>query len=197
MVTVPLFHEPVSCFFAHSPMGGRGKMKSRETIELIVLCILAAAPLRGQTPPGRWEKVEMLQPGTGVSVRMKTGDRLNGAFSGINQDALEIIDDGAQARKLPKSVIQAVEKLSKKPDRLCNGTLIGALVGVAGGIAGMVAFGNAKTNGPVHWGDEEGPGYLVGAALAGGAIGAATGAIVDASIKHPEVLYKAKGEPSP
>jgi hypothetical protein len=172
-------------------------MKNHQTIEFIVICILAAAPLWGQTPPGRWEKVEGLQPGTDISVRLKTGDRLNGSFKSISQDALEIIDDSTHVRKLPKSVIQAVETLSKNPDRLCNGTLIGALIGAAGGIAGMVAFGNAKTNGPVHWRDEDGPGYLVGAALVGGAIGAATGAIVDASIKHPEVLYKAKGGQSP
>lgn len=172
-------------------------MKSRQAIALVITFILAAAPLRGQTPPERWEKVEGLQPGTDISVRLKTRDRLNGSFKSISQDALEITDDSTHTRSLPKSVIQAVETLSKRPDRLCNGTLIGALVGVAGGIAGMVAFGNAKTNGPVYWGDEEGPVYLVGAALVGGAIGAATGAIVDASIKHPEVLYQAKGERSP
>jgi hypothetical protein len=172
-------------------------MKNRQTIDLIIICTLAAAPLWGQTPPGHWEKVEGLQPGTDISVRLKVGDRLNGSFKSISQDALEIIDDSARARTIPKSIIQAIETLGKKPDRLCNGAWIGALVGVAGGIAGMVAFGNAKTNGPVHWGEEDGPGYLVGAALVGGSIGAAMGAVVDASIKHPEVLFKAKGERSP
>jgi hypothetical protein len=172
-------------------------MKSRQIIDSFIICILAAAPLSGQTPPGRWEKVEMLQPGADVSVRLKTGDLEKGKFKAVSQDALEIIDDSAQARKIPKSAIQSIETLSKKQDRLCNGALIGALIGVAGGIAGMVAYANAKTNGPVYWGDEDGPGYLVGAALAVGAIGAATGAIVDASIKRPEALYQAKGEPSP
>jgi hypothetical protein len=167
-------------------------MKSLQTIDLAIICILAAAPLWGQTPPGRWEKVEMLQPGTDIVVRLKTGDRLNGAFKGISRDAIEIIDDSTHARSLPKPAIQEVETLSKRQDRLCNGALIGALIGVAGGIAGMVAYGNAKTNGPVYWGDEEGPIYLVGAALAGGAIGAAAGAAVDASIKRPEILYKAR-----
>jgi hypothetical protein len=166
-------------------------------MDLFIICILAAAPLWGQTLPGRWEKVEGLQPGTDINIRLKTGDRLKGTFKGVSPDALDLIDDSAQARTIPKSIIQAIETLGKKPDRLCNGAWIGALVGVAGGIAGMIAFGNAKTNGPVHWGVEEGPGYLVGAALAGGAIGAATGAIVDASIKHPEVLYRAKGGQSP
>jgi hypothetical protein len=134
----------------------------------------------------------MLQPGTDIVVRLKTGDRLNGAFRGISRDAIEIIDDSTHARSLPKPAIQEVETLSKRQDRLCNGALIGALIGVAGGIAGMVAYGNAKTNGPVYWGDEEVPIYLVGAALAGGAIGAAAGAAVDASIKRPEILYKAR-----
>jgi hypothetical protein len=56
----------------------------------------------------------------------------------------------------------------------------------------MVAYGNAKTNGPVQWMDEDGPGYLIGSAIVGGGIGAAIGALIDASIKHHEVLYKAR-----
>jgi hypothetical protein len=54
----------------------------------------------------------------------------------------------------------------------------------------MVGFGNAATSGGVHWGGEDGPGYLAGAFIAGSGIGAATGALLDSRIRKPEQLYR-------
>jgi hypothetical protein len=167
-------------------------MKNRQVVALMVVCVLAAAPLQGQVLPGRWEKLEQLQPGTRIIVRLQAGDRLEGGFQRITQDAIVLTEENSQERTIAKSMVSSIETSKKAPDRLRNGTLIGLLVGAAAGIASMAAIAEAKTSGPVYWGDEDGPGYLLGAALVGGGIGAATGAIVDASIKRHEVLYQAR-----
>jgi hypothetical protein len=166
-------------------------MRGRRTIVLLILCILTATPIQGQVLPGRWEKVEGLQPGTAIIVTLKTGERLEGVFKSVNQVAVDVTEEGPREREIPKSFVQSIETAGKVPDRLRNGTLIGLLIGAACGIASMVTFINGKTNGPVYW-DGDGAGYLIGAALAGGGIGAATGAIVDVSIKRHEVLYQAR-----
>jgi hypothetical protein len=164
-------------------------MQNRPIVASLILLILAAAPLRGQVPPGRWEKVERLQIETPIIIRLKTGDRLEGTFKSVSQESLVIVEGSSRERMIPKTIVQKIETSAKFPDRLRNGALIGMAVGAAGGIGSMVAFAHAKTNGPVYWG-EDGGGYLVAAALVGGGIGAATGAIVDASIKHRQVLYQ-------
>jgi len=166
-------------------------MRIQRIVASLIMLVLAAAQLRGQVLPGRWEKVERLQPGTAIIVLLKTGDRLEGAFKSVSQEAVDLTEGSAQERRIPRSLVRSIETFSKAPDRLRNGALIGMLIGAAGGIAGMVAYARAKTNGPVYWG-EDGAGYLVGAVLVGGGIGAATGAIVDASIKHHEMLYQAR-----
>jgi hypothetical protein len=167
-------------------------MAIRGTVVLLLITILAAAPLQGQVLPGRWEKVEALQRGTVIIIKLKTGDRLEGAFESVRPDAVALTEGSAQERTIPRSMIQRIEISVQAPDRLRNGTLIGLWVGAVAGIAGMVAFANAKTDGPVYWWDEDGPGFLISAALAGGGIGAATGAVVDASIKRPELLYQSQ-----
>jgi len=164
-------------------------MRHRQ-LAIAFLFLMAAAPVPGQVPPGRWEKVERLQPGSSINVRLKTGDRFQGAFKSIDPDSIELIDESSRARRIPKPIIERVETVVRQPDRLCNGALIGALAGIGAGVASMVAYGNAKTNGPVHWGDEDAPGYLVGAVLVGGGIGGAAGALIDASLKHPYLLYQ-------
>ena len=166
-------------------------MKYQRIFALVGFAALAAAPLQGQVPLGRWEKVAMLLPGTQIVVELKAGDRLEGAFQNLGPDAIVIAEAGDHERAVAKSMVQRISTAAKVRDRLCNGALIGTLIGAAAGVIGLVAFANAKTNGPVYWGDEDGPGYLVGAALVGGGIGAAMGAVVDASIRGRELLYEA------
>lgn len=170
---------------------GRNNMRNRRIIASFLLCVLAAAPLQGEVLPDRWEKVEQLQPGTSIIIRLKTGDRLEGAFKSVSPEAVAFTEGSAQDRMIPKSAVQKIETSAKVPDRLRNGILIGLLAGVASGLVAMVAYANAVTNGPVYW-DEDGPAYLLGTALVGGGIGAATGAVVDASIKRHEVLFQAR-----
>jgi hypothetical protein len=171
---------------------GGGNMRNQRIYAILGLAMLAAAPPQGQVPLGRWEKVANLWPGTQILVELKAGDRLEGGFKSLGPDTIVISELGEKERTLARSMVQSVRTAARVRDRLCNGALIGTLIGTAAGVISLVAFANAKTNGPVYWGDEDGPAYLVGAAVVGGGIGAAAGAAVDASIKGRELLYQAK-----
>jgi hypothetical protein len=157
---------------------------------LSIICLTAAAS-RAEVVVGRWDKIELTKPGTAVVVNIQGGERLECTLDKIGEEDILFYELNGKERRFPKSAILKIETSAVVHDRLRNGILIGTLIGTAGGITAVVAHINHETNGPVHWGEEAGA-YVIGGALVGAGIGAATGAIVDASIKHREVLYRAK-----
>ena len=166
-------------------------MTSTRIASMAVAFLLAFSTAQAGVIPDRWEKVERLATGTAVIVKLREGERLEGSFNGIGLEDVSLIDLSGDVRRLPRSAVVKIETAAVVHDGLRNGILIGALTGVAGGIVSIVGFAHATTSGPVYW-DEDGAAYLFGAALVGGGIGAATGAIVDSAIKHHEVLYQAR-----
>jgi len=154
--------------------------------------MLTLATLQAQVPAGRWEKVENLQPGTRILVKLQPGDHLEGEFRSSSRDAIVLSESGGQERTIPKSMIQKVEMAARTPDRLRNGTLIGLAAGAALGVASMIVLADIKTDGPVYWWDDEGHSWLVLAGLVGGGLGAAAGAGVDAATRGREILYQAR-----
>ncbi len=166
-------------------------MRNQRIYAILGIAMLVAAPLQGQVPLGRWEKMASLRPGTQILVELKAGDRLEGAFKRLGPDAIVIAELGEPERTVAKSMVQSLRTAAKVRDRLCNGALIGTVISAAAGVISLIAYANARTSGPVYWGDDGGPAVLVGAAVVGGGIGAAAGAVVDASIKGHELLYQA------
>jgi hypothetical protein len=167
-------------------------MRHQKLMAAALMILLMAGSVQAEVVAGRWEKMEALAPGTAVVVGLRGGEHLECTFNKIGLDEILFHEVNGKERRLPKNAVLKIETAEVAHDRLRNGILIGALMGAAGGIVSMIVYGNSTTDGPVAWGDEDGAAYLLGSALAGGGIGAATGAIIDASIKHREVLYKAK-----
>jgi len=167
-------------------------MRQMRILVTIVSFLLATATLRAQVPAGRWEKVESLQPGTRILVKLQPGDHLEGEFRGSSPVGIILSESSGQERTIPKSMIQKVETAARNSDRLRNGTLIGLAAGAALGIASMAVFADVKTSGPVYWGDDEGYSWLILAGLVGGGLGAAAGAGIDAANRGREILYQAR-----
>lgn len=166
-------------------------MRNQKLISAVLAFLLTVTAAQAEVVAGRWEKIETLAPGTAVIVSFRGGERLGCTFNRIGPDEILFNELGGKERRFPNSAILKIETAAVVHDRLRNGILIGALIGAAAGIVGMVASISDATSGPVYW-DEDAGAYVLGGALVGGGIGAATGAILDASIKHREVLYRAK-----
>jgi hypothetical protein len=167
-------------------------MRHQKLISAVLAFLLTATAARAEVVAGRWEKIEALAPGTAVIVRFRGGERLECTFNRIGPDEILFNEMNGNERRLPRLAIREIETAAIVRDRLRNGILLGTLIGAVAGLAGIAVYGNSKTNGPVNWGDEDASAFLLGSALVGGGVGAATGAILDASIKHREVLYRAK-----
>jgi hypothetical protein len=130
-------------------------------------------------PPGNWGLVGVLDEGTSISVRMTSGDRIDGKFIALDPDSVRLVMDKKE-RIYPRIGIAEIWQL-RAPDPKLNGSLIGMGVGAVAGIIGAVAS-NAPFGGEDAWGS--------GFVMAGIGIGAALGFAADAAIKSDKLIYR-------
>ena len=83
-------------------------------------------------PPGNWGAVESLEKGTSISLRMASGDKMEGKLLGLDDVAIQLMVDKKE-RSYPRSGVAEVWRLGV-PDRKINGILIGMAGGVAAAI---------------------------------------------------------------
>ncbi len=149
----------------------------------LALCLGIIPALPGDkvdiVPPGNWAAVESLQKGTSISVRMTSGDRMDGKFQGLDAESIHLMMN-KQERIFPRNSIAEVWQL-RVPDRKRNGALIGMGAGALAGGIGAAASG-ARFSG------EDQYGVLLVAIGAG--LGAIVGATTDAMIKGNRLLYR-------
>jgi len=156
----------------------------RKTLVMgLVVClgVVSALPKDNLSaiPPGNWGLVGSLEKGTSISVRMTSGDRIDGKFIALDPDSVRLTMD-RQERVYPRSGIAQVWQLRVADPKL-NGTLIGMGAGAAAGIIGAVSS-NAPFGGEDAWG--------AGFVMAGIGIGAALGLMTDAMIKGDKLIYR-------
>lgn len=130
-------------------------------------------------PPGNWGLVDALQTGTSISVRMISGDRMDGKFLALDTDSVRLLMDKKE-RIYPRNSVAEVWRL-RVPDPKLNGALIGMGAGALAGIIGAVAT-DASFGGEDAWG--------AGFVMAGIGIGAALGLTTDAMIKGDKLIYR-------
>jgi hypothetical protein len=134
-------------------------------------------------PPGNWGAVESLEKGTSISLRMASGDKMEGILLGLDDVAIKLMVDKKE-RSYPRSGVAEVWRL-RVPDRKINGILIGMAGGVA---AALIATAGISSGGGSKWDQEDAPGpYFV---LAGLGFGALIGGTTDALIKGNKLLYR-------
>ena len=167
-------------------------MRYSKLIPATLMILLMAAAVQAEVVAGRWEKMAALAPGSAVIVSIVGGERLECAFNKVEPEEILVNELNGKERRLAKVAILKIESAAVVRDRLRNGILLGTLIGAGGGIASMAVYGNSVTEGPVAWGDEDAASYLFGGALVGGGIGALAGALIDGSVKHREVFYRAR-----
>lgn len=151
------------------------------------LFILANLTVTAGTIPGRWEKVEALQPGSAIQVQMKSGNVVKAAFVGSAPDSLTLNDEEKHSLNVPKSEVQRIT--TRAADSTRNGTLIGLALGFAAGVAvGYAAYlQDSGDSGPFS----DPRVYVFLGGLPGAGAGALIGYMADKSHKGEDVLYEA------
>lgn len=155
----------------------------------LVLCLAACLSIASAMPkdkpnaipPGNWGLVGSLPEAASISVRMTSGDRVDGRFVALDPESIRMTED-KQERIYPKSSIAEVWELGLADSRL-NGTLIGMGIGVGAGAVAAGTVGQLMSNeGNDAWG------AMMLAVCAG--IGTLTGYAVDTAIKSERLIYR-------
>ena len=154
-------------------------------VSAVGLILLASSVLNAGVVPGRWEKVAAENKGANLIITLKAGERIEGFFKGLTDDAIVVESPGSGDRTIPKTAVARIVTADKRSGDLTNGTVIGAAVG--GSIVGVPLIIGAAA-GEIH-GSDAGA-VILSLALCTG-IGALIGLGIDAAVKGQVTLYEA------
>ena len=150
--------------------------KSRIAVIVLIFVVLLSVPAQAQVIPGRWEKVEALQLGPQITVKLKNGARIEGQCEELSSSELLLRTGTAQAR-IPRADIERIT--TREADGLAEGAILGTIVGL-----GFALLGHGLSESSFS---EK---TLLGVAILAG-IGAGVGVGIDALKKTEVVLYQA------
>jgi len=109
-------------------------MKAR-ILSIFVLSAITTTSLSAGVVPGRWEKLDVLEPGSKIVLTSKAGDRVRYTFKGSDSNSLTVKDRGSREIVLPKShVSKVVQQNSRSSKPAWIGAAIGGGTGVAMGV---------------------------------------------------------------
>jgi len=151
---------------------------------LIGLALSTTTSLDAAIVPGRWEKVEALEKGYPVTVKLDSGERFKASYVGFTDEAILLKRDSGEELEVPKAAVGKITSQSRdRNDGLRNGALIGAL---AGGAVGLIV--------PQFTEGDNNPGNVALSTALFAAMGMGVGVGVDAIVKGHEVLYQARSK---
>ncbi len=159
-------------------------MLFRQSVCVLAVLLLMNALLcaqEAQVPQGRWNKLEMESPGTGIIVTLRSGEVIHCFLKGFTGDSLTVLTTETQERKLPKSAVEKIVTSEKRSGSLKNGAIIGAAAPTAV-MAVLIAAAHPSS-------DDAGAVVFSLALVAG--VGALIGVAIDAAVRGNVTLYQA------
>ena len=164
-------------------------MTVRPLALLLTLAIVftQTLPVMAQEPAaGRgWPAVQALAPGTKLSVKMKTGETVEGTLGSVSDTGLTLSRRN-RAIILRRDDIQQAYRLGGR--QVGKATLIG--LGVGAGVGAAVGGVAAATGGPLESGEAAMPVFVFGAG--GAIIGTAAGLVTGLFRRKKVLVYESK-----
>lgn len=156
------------------------------TLILVLVTAMGNAPVAAaqkSTASGDWASVIAQPPGTKLSVKIKTGETIQGNVSSVSSSRLSLLR-GSSIVDLERDKISKVHRVGG--GQVGKSTVIGLGVGTAAGVAigGVVA----ATDGPTESGEGHLPILVIG--TAGAIIGTATGALTGLFRRKKVLIYQ-------
>ncbi len=153
--------------------------KSAAVLSIMVLISTVSFAQSAQVPLGRWNKVEVEKPGTGIIVTLKGGEVIEGFLKSLSTDTIAVLRDDLQEQTLPKTAVQKIVTREKRSGPLWNGAVIGAAIPTT-----LFVIACAASSGT-----DKGACWAATVIWAG--IGAGIGVGIDALCKGQITLYEA------
>jgi hypothetical protein len=160
----------------------------RLTFSLILVASLLLAPVASaQTAAGDWSALRTVATGSRLSVKLKTGQTVEGKLTGVTDDALSLSVKN-RPTDLKREEVQSVHEVRKRS--ATKATLIGLGAGAGAGAA-LGAASDSSSDG------FEGIDTAVTAGLTvlGAAAGALTGFLIGKSGRKRVLVYEAAEKP--
>ena len=112
-------------------------MSPRNLSQVLVLGWLTSVALHGGVVPGRWEKLDSLEPGSKILLVSQAGDTVLYTFQSANSTSLTVRARDGRDLVIPKShVTRVIKRNSRSSKQAWIGTAIGAGTGFALGALG-------------------------------------------------------------
>lgn len=106
-------------------------------LTIFVLSAISTTSLSAGVIPGRWEKLDVLEPGSKILLTSKAGDSMRSTFKSSDSSSLTVKERGGREIVIPKShVAKVVQQNSRSSKPAWIGAAIGGGTGVAMGLAG-------------------------------------------------------------
>lgn len=110
-------------------------MNARTLTFVLAVIILPATFLQAAVIPGRWEKVEALESGFPIVVKLTSGEQYKADYVRLDADDLIIEEAGGLEIRLRKEHVKQVASQARiVNDSLWQGAVIGGAIGAVAGI---------------------------------------------------------------
>ena len=140
--------------------------------------VLLTQTLAAQNVTRDWETVQQLKPGTKLTIKTKTGQKLHGKFKSATAEAVTLTDNKAAGKEIEVKQVEIAEVRKKSGARTAGYAALFGGLGFAGGYGIGYGIGEAKE---ARFRVE----YPI--AVMGAGIGAVVGAFIGS---RGEVIYK-------
>jgi len=153
------------------------------SIALIIALLLSAMPLQAQSNPSDWSRLNSLESGSKIVVKLKSGKSVEGKLNSVSDSSLMLSIKNAN-QELKREDVLSVHRLTRKS--ATKATLIGA--GVGGGAGAIIgAVGGRESDF-----DKLDQAVTAGLTIIGAGVGAIGGYLIGRSGKKRELIYEAK-----
>ena len=153
-------------------------------LTLTLSLFLCSIPLKAQSSTTDWSRLNSIEAGSKIAVKLKNGKSVDGKFKNASDSTLSLTVKGS-SQELKREDVLTVHQVSKRS--ATKGTLIGAGVGAGAGAATGAVVGDA------HDGfDKFDQAATAALTILGAGVGAVTGYLIGRSGRKRELIYQAR-----
>ena len=150
---------------------------------LVVAILLSSMPLHAQTPSNDWSRLNSLESGTRLSIKLKSGKSLEGTLNSVSESSISLTVKNS-SQEVKREDVQTVRRITKKS--ATKATLIG--MGIGGGAGAVTGAVGAKDSDFDKF-DQAATAALT---IIGAGVGAVVGYLIGRSGNKRELIYEAR-----
>ena len=162
--------------------------KRSGSITMILMLTLSlffsAIPLKAQSSTTDWSRLNLLESGNKIVVKLKNGKSYEGKLNSVSDSTLSLTVKSS-SQELKREEVITVHRVTKRS--ATKGTLIGAGVGAGAGAITGVAVGDNSDGF-----DKFDQAATAALTILGAGVGAVTGFLIGRSGRKRELIYQAR-----